>query len=91
MTDVILVALAASFVVSGFEEFVRPMGRWRGLVSLALASPLPFITELSGARTIVSMLATAFITLVVVSFLENNFRVIPESMARRLPRRVPPL
>lgn len=88
MTEVLLVALAACFFVSGIEEIITPLGRWRGLAAIILSLPLLFLND-SILESIVSIFASSFLVLVIISYTQSG--VISESMARRLPRRVPPL
>jgi predicted PurR-regulated permease PerM len=91
VTTVLLVALAACFAITAFEEFVRPIGRFRGFVALILSLSNLLVSKDSVASSAISILASAFLTLVILSFMDKSFGTIPESMARRLPRRVPPL
>jgi hypothetical protein len=91
VTNVLLVALAACFAITAFEEFVRPIGRLRGVVALILSLANLFLGRESIASSAISVMASAFLSLVILLFMDKTFGAIPESIARRLPRRVPPL
>ena len=89
MVNLILISLAVAFFVSAFEELVRPLGKWRGLFSLAVAFGGCFLAGgMSIGVAIVTAVAAAFVGIVVTFVVQSVFA--PKEL-RVLPRRIPPL
>lgn len=89
MTEILIAAFAAAFVVQAVEELAASIGKWRGLLALAVSTCAIFlIHNASIANKVFSSLAGAFISLVALALVESNISV---NRIQRLPRRVPPL
>jgi hypothetical protein len=86
MSNLLIAALAATFLVSGFEEFIRGIGKWKALAALVVSGVTLFAID--GAPSItklcVKILATTFITL----WLMSTFAPEPRPVSKlRLPKR----
>ena len=86
MGNLVIAALAATFLVSGFEEFVRGFGKWKALAALVMSGVTLFTLDHSAGLPvfIIQVLATTFITL----WLMSTFAPEPKQVSRiKLPKR----
>ena len=92
MTIVLISGLATATILTAVETFIKPLGRWRGLLTLVVSilTCLNLGAELS--KLIVYALASSFIGLTLSTSVELLFSgPTTARQARGLPNKVPPL
>ena len=92
METLLLASLSAAFVINAIDELLFPIGKWRGLVSLAVSTACVFLTgDCPLTKSIFMSMAGGFTSLVITAIIGLS---VPKDMVRvqrGLPRRVPPL
>jgi hypothetical protein len=87
--DIILIAgLATACVLTAVEGLLTPLGKWRGLLALSLATAGCFNLGAPLSQMITHVLAAAFVGLTLSIAVEQVFSGISVRQARGLPNRV---
>jgi hypothetical protein len=87
--DIILIAgLATACVLTAVEGLLTPLGKWRGLLALGLATAGCFNLGAPLSQIITHVLAAAFVGLTLSIAVEQVFSGISVRQARGLPNRV---
>lgn len=92
MTTLLIAALATAFVLTGIEELLGSLGKYRGFVALILSGLSVYFTEQVPVGLLVfTSLAAAFAGLTLSVSVVNLLESRDTRIVKRLPRRVPPL
>lgn len=91
MVEFLICAWSVSLVLTGVEELVRSLGKWRGLLALVVAGLAGYFTGVTEPEKLIFYtMSTAFVGLVTALVVESTLTT-PSGRVATLPRRVPPL
>jgi len=92
MTDLVIISLAVAFVLTGVEELIFPIGKWRGLLALVLSTLASIATvEQKWGIVICTALACSFASMTCAMLVSTLIDSRDPRVLRGVPRRVPPL
>ena len=87
--DIILIAgLATACVLTAVEGLLTPLGKWRGLLALGLATAGCFNLGAPLSQMITHVLASAFVGLTLSIIVEQLFTGVSVRQSRGLPNKV---
>lgn len=91
MVEFLICAWSVSLVLTGVEELIRSLGKWRGLLALVVAGLAGYFTGVQDPKILVFYtMSTAFVGLVTALVVESTLTISTGRVAT-LPRRIPPL
>jgi len=92
MTDLVIISLATAFVLTGVEELLISLGKWRGILALLLSLIGTISIGTSGWGVLVFLsLASSFGGMTCAMLVSTLIDSRDPRAIRGVPRRVPPL
>jgi hypothetical protein len=92
MNNLIIAALSTAFILTGIEELLGSLGKYRGFAALFLSGLAVYFTgEVPIGSLIFTSFAAAFAGLTLSVSVVNLLESRDTRIVKRLPRRVPPL
>ena len=88
MGIILIAGLATACILTAVEGLIMPLGKWRGLLALGLATAGCFNLGAPLAQMITYVLATAFVGLTLSIIVEQVFSGVSVRQSRGLPNRV---
>ena len=88
MGIVLIAGLATACILTAVEGLITPLGKWRGLLALGLATAACFNLGAPLAQMITYILASSFVGLTLSIAVEQVFSGVSVRQARGLPNRV---
>ncbi len=88
MTTVLISGLAAACVLTAVEGLLISLGKWRGLLSLAMSTIGILVMSSYSKSTIFEILASTFLGLTLSLAVEQVFTGVSLREVRNLPKRV---
>lgn len=88
MTLVVISALATSCLLTAVESLIIPLGKWRGLLALAMSIPACLLLGIALKPLAVYSLASTFLGLTLSLVVEQTFTGISVREFRGLPKKV---
>jgi hypothetical protein len=90
MGTILIAGLAIACVLTAVETFYKPIGKWRGLVSLVLAIIFDITLGVRLLHLPIYILATTFVGLTISLLVDQLFVGTSDRDLRNLPKRIPP-
>jgi hypothetical protein len=93
MTELIIAALAAAFIISAVEELWRPLGKLKGPLGMVTSGGAAYLLGITSTASLVpTTLAATYVALAAVAATATAVSGLSDGrVGRALPRRVPPL
>jgi hypothetical protein len=90
MTTLLVVAMAAAFVVTAVEELIMPLDKLKGLIALSMCTVGCLVMRPLGWDQIFYVFAATFLSLTTTVIVDTLFTGKTRREAIGLPKQVPP-
>jgi hypothetical protein len=87
MGNLLISALATACILSAVEAFLLPLGKWRGLLGLALSAGFCVLLDVGLRYLAPYILGSTFVGLILSLLVEQIFIGVEKG---NLPKRIPP-